>query len=318
MILDLVFVAVGLVLLTKAADQFVIGAARIALVMQVSAVVVGAVIVGFGTSAPEMLVSGVAAWQGDAEVGVGNIVGSNVANLTLVLGAAVLIVPIAIAGSTVRKETPLMVMSVLLFAWFVQGGVTVVEAAILLVVLFGSLFLLIKTGGVSPDPDLEREVAEFTDRAHMPRLRTEVVRTIVGLIGTLIGAQLLVSGAVDIAEEFGLSGGFVGFTLVAIGTSLPELVTAVAAARAGEPDLIVGNLLGSNLFNSLAVGAVLVMAGTSDFDSPRLLSVGVLAMVAVAVGVWVVMITRRKIVRWEGAVLLVVYIGAVALIGPGG
>jgi cation:H+ antiporter len=318
LLIQFAFVAVGLVLLAKAADQFVLGAARIALVLRISAVVVGAVVVGFGTSAPEMLVSGVAAWQGDPEVGIGNVVGSNVANLTLVLGAAVLIIPIGISGSVLRKETPLMVGSVVLFAWFVQGGITPIEAAVLLVALAVALFLLIKTGGTSPDPELEREVAEFADRAHMPRLRVEVLRTLAGLVGTVAGAQLLVTGAVNLADEWGLSGGFVGFTLVAIGTSLPELVTAVAAARAGEPDLIVGNLLGSNLFNSLAVGAVLALAGSAELDAPRLLGVGVVSMIAVALGVWVLMITGRRLTRWEGAFLLMAYAGAVVLIGPSG
>jgi cation:H+ antiporter len=317
-ILDIAMVAVGLVLLAKAADQFVLGAARIALVLRISAVVVGAVVVGFGTSAPEMLVSGVAAFQGDPEVGIGNVIGSNVANLTLVLGAAALILPIGIAGSTLRKETPLMVASVVLFAIFIQNGIMWWEALVLLGALVVSLGLLIAKGGAGPDPELEREVAEFTERAHMPRLRVEVVRTTGGLIGTVIGAQLLVMGAVGIADGFGFSGGFVGFTLVAIGTSVPELVTAIAAARAGEPDLIVGNLLGSNLFNSLAVGAVLVLAGGAEVDAPRLLSVGVIAMIAVALGAWMLMITNRRIVRWEGALLLIVYAASVALIGPTG
>ncbi len=318
MIIDIALVLAGLVLLTKAADQFVLGAARIALILRISAVVVGAVIVGFGTSAPEMLVSGIAAWQGDAEVGVGNIVGSNVANLTLVLGIAAVILPIAITGSVLRKETPLMVGSVLLFAWFVRNGITGIEGTILLVALAVSIGLLIRTGAVDPDPELEADVASFADRAHMPRLRTEVVRTVIGLLGTLAGAQLLVTGAVSIAEEAGLSGGFIGFTLVAVGTSLPELVTAIAAARAGEGDLIVGNLLGSNLFNSLAVGAVLVLAGSTPIDAPRLMSVGVGAMIAVAVGVWIMMATKRRIVRAEGVILLCAYVATVALIGPGG
>jgi cation:H+ antiporter len=130
-------------------------------VLRISAVVVGAVVVGFGTSAPEMLVSGVAAWRDNSEIGIGNVVGSNVANLTLVLGAAALIIPIGIAGSTLRKETPLMVASVVLFAWFVQDGITGIEAVILLAALVASLALLIKTGGAAPDPELEREVAEF-------------------------------------------------------------------------------------------------------------------------------------------------------------
>lgn len=311
-------VAVGLVLLTKAADAFVLGAARIALILRISAVVVGAVIVGFGTSAPEMLVSGIAAWRGDPDVGVGNILGSNVANLTLILGIAALILPIGVSASTLRKEAPLMVGSVVLFAWFVRDGISGVEAGILLAVLSACVLFLIRTGSVEPDPELEADVASFADRARMPRLRTEVVRTVIGLLGTLAGAQLLVMGAVDIADAAGLSGGFIGFTLVAVGTSLPELVTAVAAARAGETDLIVGNLLGSNLFNSLAVGAVLALAGTTEVDSGRLLSVGVWSMITVAVGVWLMMATKRRIVRAEGAVLLVAYVVSVALIGPGG
>ncbi len=318
MILDIVLVGAGLVLLAKAADQFVLGAARIALVMRISAVVVGAVVVGFGTSAPEMLVSAAAAIGGDPEVGIGNVVGSNVANLTLVLGVAALILPIGIASSTLRRETPLMVASVVLFAWFVQGGVQWWEAVVLLTALAGALALLIRQGGGTPDPELEREVAEYTKRAHMPRLRVEVIRTVGGLVGTVVGAQMLVVGAVSLADQAGLSGGFVGFTLVAIGTSLPELVTAVAAARAGEVDLIVGNLLGSNLFNSLAVGAILVLAGGAELDAPRLLGVGVIAMIAVALGVWVLMITNRRIVRWEAGLLLAVYVGTVALVGPTG
>lgn len=317
-IIDVLLVAVGLVLLAKAADQFVLGAARIALVMRVSAIVVGAVVVGFGTSAPEMLVSAVAAWQGNAEVAIGNVVGSNVANLTLVLGAAALIIPIGISGSTLRKETPLMVASVVLFAWLVQDGISWIEAAVLLAAMVASVTLIMLTGGAEPDPELEREVAEFTDRAHMPRVRTEVFRTIVGLLGTVIGAQLLVEGAVGIADAAGLSGGFVGFTLVAVGTSLPELATAIAAARAGEPDLIVGNLLGSNIFNSLAVGAVLVLAGTDDLDAPRLLGVGTIAMVVVALGFGFLMLTRRRISRWQGALLLAAYGASVVLVGPGG
>lgn len=318
MILDIAFVLVGLVLLTKAADQFVLGAARLALVMRISAVVVGAVVIGFGTSTPEMLVSGLAAWRGDVGVAVGNVVGSNVANLTLVLGIAALILPIGIAGSTLRRETPLMVVSVGLFAVLVQDGITVVEAIVLLVALASVVALIIRSGRARSDPELESEVAEYADRAHLPRARVEVLRTVGGLVGTLAGAQLLVVGAVGIAESAGLSGGFVGFTLVAVGTSMPELVTAVAAARAGEPDLIVGNLLGSNIFNSLAVGAVLVLAGGAEADAPRLLSVGVAVMVGVALGVWLLMLTDRRVVRWEGALLVAAYGASVVLIGPGG
>jgi cation:H+ antiporter len=312
--LHLAFVVVGLVLLTKAADQFVLGAARISLALRMSAVVVGAVVVGFGTSAPEMLVSSLAALGGDAEIGLGNIVGSNVANLTLVLGTAAIVVPIGIQSETLRREAPLMVAATILFGVLVQDGIAWWEAGVLLVAMAAVLVIVIRSGGV-PDPELEDEVEEYADTDHVHPLRGEVIRTLIGLLGTLIGAQLLVTGAVEIAEAADLSGGFVGFTLVAVGTSLPELVTSIAAARAGETDLIVGNLLGSNIFNSLVVGAALALAGTGGIDAPMLLGRGVVMMVVVAVAIVAHMALRRRFLRWEGAALIAGYGASVLLLG---
>ncbi|QGG94908.1 calcium/sodium antiporter [Actinomarinicola tropica] len=313
LVLHILFVVVGLVVLTKAADQFVLGAARISLALRISAVVVGAVIVGFGTSAPEMLVSTLAALDGNAEVGLGNIVGSNVANLTLVLGAAALIVRVGIHDGVLRREAPLMLGAVALFALLVQDGVAGWEAAVLLVVMVAVLTIIIRSGGL-PDPELEEEVEEFADEAHPHPLKGEVVRTVIGLLGTLLGAQLLVTGAVEVADAAGLSGGFVGFTLVAVGTSLPELVTTVAAARAGETDLIVGNLLGSNIFNSLIVGATMGFA-SGGLDAPKLLGIGVVMMVAIAGGLVVLMLARRQLTRIEGGGLILAYGASVALLG---
>ncbi|HSL56766.1 MAG TPA: calcium/sodium antiporter [Acidimicrobiales bacterium] len=318
MLLDLVLVAVGVALLAKAADEFVVGAARIAIAARLSPVLVGAVIVGFGTSAPEMLVSGIAAANEDAEIGVGNIVGSNVANLTLVLGAAALIVPVTILGTTLRREAPLMVAAVVLFGVLVQDGLDTTEGLFLLAALVVSLGLIVYWGRTNPESELTAEVEEFLDGEGTHPLPREALRTLLGLIGTVIGAQLLVEGAVGIADELGLSGGFVGFTLVAIGTSLPELVTAIAAARKGEVDLIVGNLLGSNIFNALAVGAVVGIIGAGPIDADRLVGVGVISMVVVAVVAWAIMAHRRRVHRWEGVLLLVGYVATVALIGPTG
>lgn len=318
MLLDLVLIAAGVALLGKAADEFVIGAARISIAARLSPVLVGAVIVGFGTSAPEMLVSGIAAARGDAEIGVGNIVGSNVANLTLVLGVAAIILPITVYGSTLRREAPLMVGASVLFAVLVQGELTTVEGLVLLAALVVALGLIIVWGTTASERQLVAEVEEFIDGGERHSIGRESLRCLVGLVGTVVGAQMLVVGAVGVADEVGLSGGFVGFTIVAIGTSLPELVTAVAAARKREVDLIIGNLLGSNLFNALAVGAVVGVVGAGPIDAPRLTSVGVIAMVAVAVVVWLLMATRRTIQRWEGAVLVVGYGVVVLLIGPTG
>jgi cation:H+ antiporter len=310
----LALVVAGLVLLTKAADQFVLGAARVSLALRLSAVVVGAVVVGFGTSAPEMLVSALAALGGDAEIGLGNIIGSNVANLTLVLGAAAIVVPISIHSETLRREAPLMVASTILFGLLVQGGIAWWEAGVLAAALVVVVGIIIRAGGVA-DPDLASEVDEYADTGHVHPLRNEALRTFLGLVGTVVGAQLLVTGAVEVADAAGLSGGFVGFTLVAVGTSLPELMTSVAAARAGETDLIIGNLLGSNIFNSLLVGASLALAGSGGIDAPILLGRGVLMMIVIAVLAVLLMARRGRIARWEGVGLLAGYGVCVALLG---
>lgn len=311
MILALIFVIAGIALLGYAADEFVAGAARIAVKFNVSAVVVGAVIIGFGTSLPEMLVSGVAAGQGDQELGIGNIIGSNVANLSLVLGVAAIITAIPVGIATLRRELPLSVGSVVVFALLVQGGVSRVEGFVLAIGLAAIMGYLLMQANTS-DVDLSEEIDDIGDPDTI-LASTEWVRTILGLVGTVLGAWLLVEGATTIADKFGVSGGFVGLTLVAIGTSLPELVTAVAAVRKGHTDLIVGNLLGSNIFNSLAVGAVVGITGPSEVDDAALLGTAVLIMVGVAVFAGLFMLTDRKVVRWEAAALLVGYLVSMPL-----
>jgi cation:H+ antiporter len=299
-------VAVGVVLLAVAADQFVIGAARLAGILRISPVIIGAVVVGFGTSTPELLVSGLAANRGNIDVGLGNVVGSNVANLTLILGAAALMLPITIRSMVLKREAPLSVASVVVFAVIVQGGIGTVEGVVLLVLLAGALLVVLKGPG-GDDTELVAEVLEefgLSRHGFVP----EAVRTLLGLLGTVAGAWALVWGAEGIADEFGLSGGFVGLSLVAVGTSLPELVTAVAAARHGEQELVVGNLLGSNLFNSFAVGGLIGLVGPDIVPDDSLMIVGVLFMVAVAILAFVLMVTGRRVSRWEGAGLLVLFV----------
>lgn len=304
----LIEVAVGLWLLTRAADEFVEGAANVASHLRISPVVIGAVIVGFGTSAPELLVSGLAAVNGDLALGVGNVVGSNVANLTLVLGAAALIVALGVTPGVLAREAPLSLLAVLLFAYFTTGGLARWEGVVLLVALVAVLSWIISAGRVEVAQD-----HSLDDAINHGPLSQQVTRTSVGLVGTVGGAQLLVWGASAIAEDFGISGGFVGFTLVAVGTSLPELVTAVAAARKGETQLILGNLLGSNIFNSLAVGGVIAVVGPGLIDDAALTSIGVVTMVIVAVTAWAFLVTRKRVHRLEAVVLLGAWLASVAL-----
>ena len=302
MVLALILLVVGIIILTFAADHFVEGAVSVADVFNISPVVVGALVIGFGTSLPEMLVSGVAAVQGDADLGVGNVLGSNVANMTLVLGIAALIAVISIDTLTSRRELPLCVGSVLLFAVFVQDGFRRWEGVVLAVALVATLLWLLRN---AHHHDLESPAQEHEPKGAM----ASGVRTVVGLTGTVGGAWLLVEGATSLADEVGLTGGFVGLTLVAIGTSLPEMVTAVVAARRGETDLIIGNLLGSNIFNSLAVGAVLGLLGPGPLEDNNLAGLATIIMISVVLIAAVFLYTGGRVVRWQAAALLLIYLG---------
>ncbi len=308
MTLPLVAILGGLVVLAVASDQFVIGAARVALLRRISPLVVGVVIVGFGTSAPELLVSALAAAGGEPEIAIGNIVGSNIANLSLLLGIGAIIVPLTVASRTVLREGPLTVVAVTAFALAVQGaGIGRVQGALLLVAMAAVLFVVVRR---SPSDPLGGDVEDLAQPSEH-RLSAEVVRTVLGLVGTVGAAQVLLWGAIEVADEMGLGRGFVGATLVAVGTSLPELVTVIQSARRRETDLLVGNLLGSNLFNALAVGGVVGVIGSGMLDAPRLTSAGVIAAIAVATLALLVMRTGHVVTRREGIVLVVAYIAFV-------
>lgn len=312
-IIALIAVLIGLVLLTKAADAFVAGAARLSAALKVPPVIIGAVVVGFGTSAPEMVVSGIASTQGKLDIAVGNIIGSNVANLTLVLGIAALICVMHVDSSVLRREAPLSAASVVLFAILVQNGLERWEGLVLLAALGGALGILF-FGSREGSEELIGEVDEFLDDDAGISVGRESLRTLIGLVGVMAGAQLTVWGASEIAAELGLGEGFIALTLVALGTSLPELVTAIAAARKQEDELIIGNLLGSNIFNSLAVGATAGLLGPGKLEDPNLAGLGTAFMLIVAMGAWIFMISGRRVTRNEAVGLLAVYALAVPLL----
>jgi cation:H+ antiporter len=311
------FIAGGLLLLALAPERLVAGSSGLADRWGVSRVVIGAVVIGFGTSAPEMLVSGLAAARGEPEVGVGNVIGSNMANLGLIVAAAALIGHLAVPAGLLRRELPLTLAATVAFALAVQDGLTRIEGVLLLVGLVAALWFIARpttrdTGDGAEE--LATEVDEFLiDEAAQPASRL-IVDAIVGLVGTLIGAQLLVSGAVEIASDLDLSGGFVGLTIVALGTSLPELVTAVAAARAGEDQLILGNVLGSNLFNCLAVGAVVGLTRPEPINDPGVTVGAVALMLVITLLAAVAMTRRQRVTRGEAVTLLASYLACMPLL----
>ena len=311
MLLGLVLSVVGLAVLSLAADQFVRGAARLAVVLRMAPVVVGAVVVGFGTSAPEMLVSTVAAANGRLDIGVGNIIGSNVANISLVLGAASFVSVVPVSSSVVRRDAAVSVAAVVLFALFVQGDLRRLEGLVLVAAL-AAWFVLVLRGSRTGDADME-DLSELVGE-HPPALGVETVRTIVSLALVAGSAYVLVEGAERVAEALNLSGGFVGYTMVAVGTSAPELVTAVAAARQRETELLVGNLLGSNVFNSLAVGGAIGLVGPGPVGDVTLQTLGSSMMVVICIVSWVAMAIGHKVSRIDGVVLLGLWAVSIALL----
>ncbi len=303
----IVLIVIGAGLLWVAADQFVVGAVRLAEIAKVPLVVVGAVVVGFGTSAPELVVSGLAASQGSLDIAVGNITGSNIANLTLVLGVVVIIRVIDVQPGIATREAPISTAAVLLFGAFVVGGsLNRIEGVILVIALGAALlWIMSKSRRLEAGESLE----EFASTGDRPLAR-EILRTVLGLVGTIIGAQALVSGASEIAHAAHIDEGFIGLTIVAIGTSLPELATGIQAARRGQTALILGNLFGSNIFNSLAVGGLVALVGPGLIQDAKLSGLATYIMVGVAIAVFAMIASSNRVRRWQGAVLVAVYVGS--------
>jgi cation:H+ antiporter len=306
-IVAVVLLAIGLALLTLGADRFVVAAARLAGAWGLSSVLIGALVVGLGTSAPELLVSSLAAARGEVDLALGNVVGSNTANVTLVLGMAALFTPIASRLRTVRREGLAMFVAVTVMAILLWNlRLDRVEALGLTVGLVVALGLLVwwsrRDDAEGRGPDLS------APQWHGPVGR-EIVVGLFTLGMTLVGADLLVRGAVRLAEEVGLSSAFVGLVIVSIGTSLPELATSIAGARRGETDLVLGNVLGSNLFNTLGVAGIAGLIHPGSVDPGFRIALGFMVVSGLAAGLFAV--SGRKIVRWEGAVLLAAFAGFV-------
>lgn len=253
MLVSIALVFVGFALLIWSADRFVMGAAALARNLGASPLLIGLTIVGFGTSAPEILVSGMASLQGNPGLAVGNALGSNIANIGLILGITAIVVPLAVNSDVLRKEYPLLlVVSMVSYLILMDGELGRMDGAILLTGLFISMFIVVKIGQRRQKSDVLAQ--EFTDEipADMSMARS-ILWFCIGLVLLLIGSRLLVTGAVDIARTLGVSDLIIGLTIVAIGTSLPELATSITSAIKGEHELAVGNIIGSNLYNLLAV-----------------------------------------------------------------
>jgi len=260
LVLSFIYVIGGLVGLTWSADRFVAGSSALARSLGVSVLLVGIVIVGFGTSAPELLVSGNAAWEGNPGLAVGNALGSNIANVALVLGIAALAAPLAIHSRILWHEIPLTLVSMLVVGVVLYDLVLGrIESALMLCFLALFLGALVRRGRKERWDSLSMELEGAIPKNES--VGWSVFWTVAGLVVLLISARVLVIGAVDIALAFHVSELVIGLTIVAIGTSLPEAAAALASARKNEPDIAIGNVLGSNTFNMFGVVGI---AGVID------------------------------------------------------
>lgn len=309
----LIALIVGLVTLVWSADRFIDGAAAVARNFGVSPLLIGMIIVGFGTSAPEMLVSSIAAWQHCTGIALGNAYGSNTTNIALILGISVLIRPLVVHPRTMKRELPVLFLVTLLGAWQLRDGLIDRRDALFLLLPFCILLLWALRA--------ERRRAAGAPTATPPTTpptsnRKAIFWLICGLALLIASSRLLVWGAVHMAKYFGISDLIIGLTIIALGTSLPELASAIAAARRGEHDLVLGNIIGSNIFNTLVVVGLAALVRPLAAE-PLVLQRDVLIMGGLTLLLYLFcrgLRQRGQIRRLEGIFLLLSYVAYIALL----
>jgi cation:H+ antiporter len=308
-----IFLIAGLVLLVVGADALVKGASQLAIMVGLSPLIIGLTIVAYGTSAPEMAVSVMSSLSGQPDIAVGNVVGSNIFNVLFILGISALVVPLVVAQQLIRFDVPIMIMvSVLAWVFGRDGVISQPEGMILFAGAVSYTLFLIFQSPKEQNVEVQEEYAKFgvgSGRKSFKTLVSSLFYIAGGLALLIVGSRWLVDGAIAIARSFGISEMVIGLTIVAAGTSLPELATSVVASIRGERDIAVGNVVGSNIFNILAVmglsGAVSPMGLPV---SPAILSFDIPVMIAVAIACLPIFFTGNLISRREGILFLFYYV----------
>ena len=318
MLIDLLFVTLGIVVLVKSADFLVESSSDLATKLGVSAVVVGAIIVGFGTSMPEMAVSTTAAVRGDIDLGIGNVIGSIIANLTLVLGATTFAANIPLPRYFIKFHIPLSMNAVFWFFVFAQNGFMRYEGFILLGMLIISLWLMLRDGrkGRSNIAASSQDPLTQSQRTETRAQILDGFVIVVSLVGVIGSSYFITEGAIGLAEKWGVGSGFVGASLVAIGTSLPELVASIVALRKGKSEIIIGTILGSNVFNGVAIGAAIGILGPGEIIDAKIIGwLSALTILLAAVTWCLKSLSSKPVGKLAGFMLLFIYVLWLVVVG---
>jgi cation:H+ antiporter len=308
----LVLLIVGLVLLVLGAEALVRGASRLAAMVGISPLVIGLTIVAFGTSSPEMAVSIMSGLAGQSDISVGNVVGSNIFNVLLILGVSSLVAPLVVAQQLIRLDVPIMIgVSFLMLFFGLDGTITRIDGIILFALILLYTFFLIYQSRREQNSQVQEEYAQYGNIAERSSRQWLIngAYIIGGLIALVIGSRWLVDGAIVIARALGISELIIGLTIVAAGTSLPELATSIVASIRGERDIAVGNVVGSNIFNILAVlGLTSIVSPDGIPVSTAALRFDIPVMIAVAIACLPIFATGNLITRWEGVLFTGYYL----------
>lgn len=320
MMLNIVWIVVGVVLVLWGADRLTDGAVTLAKRMNVSEIVIGLTIVAMGTSMPEFCVSLVSALKGTPDLAVGNVVGSNIFNAMLIVGVAAMVAPMTILHSTVKRDIPFALLaSVALWVMCLDGDVSRVDALILMALFLLFMYVTLKGAHRAPEADDAMAVyAEERRDAEVAGHRSvwmSLLWLVVGLSCLIFGSNLFVDGATQIATLLGVSDAVIGLTIVAGGTSLPELATSVVSAKKGQSGIAIGNVLGSNVFNILAILGITGVISPMQLSGITMVDLGVMALSMTLL--WLFSYTKYTIARWEGALLTTMFLGYITYLVMG-
>lgn len=315
MLADLLWIVAGLVILTVGADRMVAGAVRLSLRFGISPLIIGLTVVSSGTSAPELFVSLQASFRGSGDIAMGNIVGSNIFNLTMILGLSALLQPIKVRSQLIRQDIPVMIAVTILFYVITRNlAMARWEGGMLFLILIAYLALMVHLARRGNDPDLTEEFQHHIPGQAQGSMLMDFVWVAAGIGMLMLGARWLVGGAVNIASQLGVSEAIIGLTIVAAGTSLPELATSAVAAAKKESDIAVGNVVGSNIFNILCIGGLAPLI--HPFSFPDVEQTDFLAMLILSVILLPVAFAGRNLGRLEGLFFLACYGGYLYIIWP--